>query len=972
MPSAGQIRAGSAYVELFLRDTPFVRGLNAAEKHLRDAGQSMSAIGKKLLSFAGVGIAGGIFSGKAFASLEQELADLRAAANPTAEEFAAIEMAVQRISKATGTGPQAVAAAFTELLKAGTDVKTAVGGAAEAVVMFAKVSKMDAAEAAVIVSDALHVFKKDNLTAAQAVDILSASADASSISLKQIAESFAMSASVAGASQMSLKDLAIAIGIMGNAGLKGSDAGTALKTMLLRLKAPADEGAEAIARYGIEVRDATGELKSMPEIIAELNAKLGGLGTQTRDAALGKVFGADAIRPAIILMSQGVAGWEEFSKKMEGGNTIAQKFGEVMDTTSGRLDRMMAAITRLAASAGETLAGAINKVTDLVTKYADSLGDMDGRTAEFVGKAAGMTALLAAAGTAMLAGSAAAKVLAVGIKGIVGAMILFEGACKAVNIALAALGLSPTVLVVRLVAAAVAVAVIAMIDWEAVLKRVAKGLYDLTPSLNEMLGVQKDTMATLTAEQATLKAKAQRLVELREKTKKTTDEMAEEVRLSHELAGAFPSLTKAIEDLGKSAEKSATFMEAIGKALAKQQIDAQAKEVARLTQELAALEQQQAEARKAAEELPALYRRRSEMGINPLAANFEESEIKPREALAATLAPRSAEIEARRRELDSAKGLQRDFVGAMDPATGPSGPRVTAAPQGAVSGYRYGTGISDAITADVNRVSDFEAQIYQRIHQAKIGMIEDELKRELESIDARYAEEERRARAAGKTKEELAADLAAIEKGRQAERDIANEKAKRDQDKFNADMQSRIANAGISTIENDLDRELASIEERYNREKEQAKKEGKDTTSLDQAKAAEIAAARERDRQQKDRAGKDLDYQIKAEQIRQTKFGPDREMALLDLERAKAIEEARKQGFGQDYIDKLNSYYDLQKKGAFARNVRGPEATFSAVAAQYLGMGTSTAADRTANATEQTAKNTAEIIKKIGNGGTWV
>lgn len=419
--SAGAIRAGRAAVEISANDSALRKGLKRAEAKLKAFAGTVGGMGQSL---AGVGLAvAGPLAGAArvFSSYEDAMASLRAAANPTADDLARITEAVDRVGRATGRGPAEVAAAMTQLLKAGMSVEGVLGGAAEAALQFARVAEMDAAEVAIVLTDAINVFGVDATTA---VNALSKAADASSVSIRNIAESFSQAGAVAAQAGLSIDEAANAIAILGQNGVKGSDAGTSLRTMLLRLQTGVESAGEVMDALGINVRNADGSMKDMRGIIGELQAKLGGLGSEARDFAMLKLFGTDAIRSGTILLKEGVAGWDEFNGKMAESLPISAKFDMLMSTISGSMAKAWAAVQRLAVAVGAELAGGVGGAVGWITTIADAVSNWVGAN----GRAITTIAKVAAGAVAFAAGlyglSVAAGVAATAF-GVLGAVVGF-------------------------------------------------------------------------------------------------------------------------------------------------------------------------------------------------------------------------------------------------------------------------------------------------------------------------------------------------------------------------------------------------------------------------------------------------------------------------------------------------------------------------------------------------------------------
>lgn len=369
--NAGGIRAGKAYVEIGTNDSALQKGLARAERRLKAFGASVQNLGRNFLAIgaaAATPLAAGV---RAFSSYEDAMAALRANAQPTADELKRIESAIMNMSRSTGKGPAEVALAMGELRKAGMDLESVLGGATEATLEFARVAEMEAAEAAVVLNDAVTLFGTDATSAANA---LTRAADASSISVREVAQSFSQGGSQARDAGLAIEEAAQAIAILGQNGVKGSDAGTSLKTMLVRLQTGAESAGEMMELLGINVRDARGNMMGMRGIIGELQASLAGLSSESRDQALFKLFGTDAIRAGSILLRDGVEGWDRFSAAMEEGLPVADKYAILMDSLSGSAQKAWSALQRVGIAVGKSIGPTLGLWADKLVTVAEVIG----------------------------------------------------------------------------------------------------------------------------------------------------------------------------------------------------------------------------------------------------------------------------------------------------------------------------------------------------------------------------------------------------------------------------------------------------------------------------------------------------------------------------------------------------------------------------------------------------------------------
>lgn len=232
--------------------------------------------------------------------------------------------------------------ALLELAKAGFTVQQSQD-AAKGVLQLAAAAQIDEAKAAEINANALMAF---NLQAKESVfvsDLLSAASNASSVGITDLSAGYQMAGAifsnfqgpVVGAKQ-ALIDLTVAEALLGNAGIKGSDAGTALKQSILQLTAPSDKAKAIMGQLGDNVGitgdiayDAQGKMRSFPEILGLTAAATKGMTDEQRNYAISTIFGADATRAILVLMEQGPDAWA----KME---TAVTKQGAAADLAAAQ------------------------------------------------------------------------------------------------------------------------------------------------------------------------------------------------------------------------------------------------------------------------------------------------------------------------------------------------------------------------------------------------------------------------------------------------------------------------------------------------------------------------------------------------------------------------------------------------------------------------------------------------------------
>lgn len=252
-----------------------------------------------------------------FAAVTEASAEEMEAASETAKQLGA-DLDLPATSAADAGN------AMTELAKAGFDVDEAMA-AAKGTLQLAAAAQISEAQAAEIAANALQTFGLAADQAGMVSDLLAASANASSIEVTDAADSYKMAGAVYAAFQGpvvgatgAMVDMTTAIGLLGNAGIKGSDAGTSLKQSLLQLAAPSDKAkglmrdlAERIGITGDIAYDASGNMRPYREIIDLVGQSTADMTQEQRDYTIATIFGADATRAIISLMQQGPEAWDE-------------------------------------------------------------------------------------------------------------------------------------------------------------------------------------------------------------------------------------------------------------------------------------------------------------------------------------------------------------------------------------------------------------------------------------------------------------------------------------------------------------------------------------------------------------------------------------------------------------------------------------------------------------------------------------
>lgn len=345
------------------------------------------------------------------ADFESQMSTIKALTGASGEEMKQMTDLALEMGAKTKYSALESARGMEELLKAGLSPATVQAGGLEAALSLATAGGLELADSAEIMSTAMNAFKSDGLEASEVANTLAGAANASATSVGELKFGLSMVSAVASGLGVSFKDTNTALAVFAQNGLKGSDAGTSLKTMLMNLSPATKAAEEQMMDLGIVTEDgankfydAQGNMKSMAEVAGLLQDSLSGLNAEQRTNALRTMFGADAIRAGNILYKEGADGiknmYDEMSKV-----TALDVAKEKMNNASGAIEQFKGALETMQIVLGTAALPAIKNMATWMANLLESFqqgGAMDGFTAAIKAVADGLYALRVPLGIAAL------------------------------------------------------------------------------------------------------------------------------------------------------------------------------------------------------------------------------------------------------------------------------------------------------------------------------------------------------------------------------------------------------------------------------------------------------------------------------------------------------------------------------------------------------------------------------------------
>lgn len=351
---------------------------------------------------AGLAIAGGFaLAVKSSADFEKVLSGISAVTGASTAQMEQLRKKALQLGADTAFSAKESAEAMEELAKAGISIPDILNGAADAAVNLAAAGGVALPEAAEIASAAMNSFKLTAKDLPGVADLIAGAANASAIDVHEFGTSLKQVGAVANLAGISFADTAAAIALMGTQGIKGSDAGTSLKTMLQNLIPETDKQKGLMKDLGLFTKeggnaffDAQGKAKSLSDIAGLLNKSLKDYTQEQKLATLGTLFGSDAIRAAAVLTDQGAAGFDKMSTSM-GKVSAADVAKKRMDNLSGSIEQLKGSLETVMIQFGSGAQGPLKDFVDKLTDLVNWFNNLsDGTKQTIVTSALGVAAFL--------------------------------------------------------------------------------------------------------------------------------------------------------------------------------------------------------------------------------------------------------------------------------------------------------------------------------------------------------------------------------------------------------------------------------------------------------------------------------------------------------------------------------------------------------------------------------------------------
>ncbi|EGQ26709.1 exopolyphosphatase [Sporosarcina newyorkensis 2681] len=352
---------------------------------MQEIGKKMESVGKDLTTKVTLPLVGlGAAAVKVGSDFEAGMSEVAAISGATGTDLQRLEEKAKEMGATTKFSASESADALKYMAMAGWDTSQMLDGL-EGVMMLAASSGEDLGRVSDIVTDALTAFGMEARQAGEFADLLASASSNSNTNVGLLGESFKYVAPLFGAMGYSAEDAALALGLMANAGIKGSQSGTSLKTAIANLANPTDKMKTAMGELGISITDANGEMLPFKDVMDELRGKFAGLTEEQQAQYAATIFGKEAMSGMLAIINASDDDYEKLTQATREYNGVAKDMADVMiDNLQGGLTILKSGLEGVGIQIFEILLPHLQKLVEKLQQAVDWFSNLNPKTQETI------------------------------------------------------------------------------------------------------------------------------------------------------------------------------------------------------------------------------------------------------------------------------------------------------------------------------------------------------------------------------------------------------------------------------------------------------------------------------------------------------------------------------------------------------------------------------------------------------------
>ena len=350
---------------------------SAGSAVLSGLGKGITAITKGVaagVTAAGTAVAGATAAAvKVGANFEAAMSSVASISGATGSDFTALETKAKQMGATTAFSATEAANAMEYMAMAGWKTTDMVSGI-DGIMNLAAASGADLARTSDIVTDGLTAFGMKASESGRFADVMAAASANANTNVDMMGETFKYVGAAAGAMGYSIEDMAVATGLMANAGIKGSQAGTALRSTITRLAKPTKEAQTAMNALGLSVTNSDGSMKSFGDIMVDMRKGMQGM-TEDQKASYAAMLGGQEAMSGLLAIAN--ASDEDFAKltsAIQNSSGAAQEMAAIkLDNLQGDVTILKSGLEGLGIAIYDNIKGPLRSVTQTATEMVGSL-----------------------------------------------------------------------------------------------------------------------------------------------------------------------------------------------------------------------------------------------------------------------------------------------------------------------------------------------------------------------------------------------------------------------------------------------------------------------------------------------------------------------------------------------------------------------------------------------------------------------
>lgn len=329
---------------------------------------------------------------EAGSSFESSMSNVAAISGATAHEMDQLASKAEEMGAKTKFSASEAADAFGYMAMAGWKTEQMLGGI-EGIMNLAAASGTDLATASDIVTDALTGMGYAAEDAGKLADVMAAASSNANTNVELMGGTFKYAAPIVGALGYSMEDTAVAIGLMANAGIKGEQAGTALRSIMTRLSVDTDGCTSFLKECGIEVVNTDGSMRDLSDVIVDLRHYFTLLSESEQTQLAKMIAGQEAMSGLLAIVNAAPEDFNKLTLAVENSNGAAEKMANTMnDNVGGQITLLKSKIEGIMIKTFEKMSGSIRKAINTVSEtldnvdwdaFAEGAGNVAEKIAEF-------------------------------------------------------------------------------------------------------------------------------------------------------------------------------------------------------------------------------------------------------------------------------------------------------------------------------------------------------------------------------------------------------------------------------------------------------------------------------------------------------------------------------------------------------------------------------------------------------------